>query len=71
MTVERGIVKWFDEEKNFGFITPEVGQDIFFHRADLDTVGEKTVDKGERVEFEIGQGPKGREAKHVRVIEET
>ncbi len=69
MAEERGTVKWFDEEKNYGFITPDVGhQDIFFHRNDLDTL-EKTIEKGERVEFEIGKGAKGQEAKHIRLLE--
>lgn len=67
---EHGTVKWFDEEKNYGFIAPDAAghKDIFFHRTDLDTL-EKTIDKGERVEFEIGQGPKGQEAKHIRLLE--
>lgn len=66
MEPERGTVKWFDEGKGYGFITPDSGhKDLFFHRSDLDNM-EKTVDKGERVEFEIGDGPKGKQAKKVR-----
>ena len=64
----RGVVKWFDEIKNYGFITPDLGkQDIFFHRTDLDSI-EKTVEKGTRVEYEVGQGPKGPQAKNIRAI---
>lgn len=64
----RGIVKWYDEVKNYGFITPDMGgKDIFFHRTDLETL-EQTVEKGARVEYEIGQGPKGPQAKAIRAI---
>lgn len=70
MAKERGIVKWFDEVKSYGFITPDSGsKEIFFHRVDLDTL-EQTIEKGERVEFEMGQGPKGVEAKHITIFEE-
>ena len=64
----RGIVKWYDEAKNYGFITPDLGnKDIFFHRTDLETEGQ-TVEKGARVEYEVGQGAKGPQAKAVRAI---
>jgi len=69
MAFERGIIKWFDEDKGYGFITSDISHDdIFFHRSDLDTL-EQTIDKGERVEYEPGLGPQGKEAKHVRPIE--
>jgi len=68
MEPEHGTVKWYDEEKGYGFITPDSGhQDLFFHRSDLNTL-EKTIDKGERVEYEIGTGPKGKQAKNVRPL---
>ena len=64
----RGIVKWYDEVKNFGFITPDLnGKDIFFHRTDIEDL-EQTVEKGARVEYEVGQGDKGPQAKSVRSI---
>ena len=70
MEKERGTVKWFDEVKNYGFITPDIGKkDIFFHKNDLDML-EKTVEQGQRVEFEKGMGPKGPEAKHITTLEE-
>lgn len=70
MATERGTVRWFDEEKNYGFIDPDVGEkDVFFHRSDLDTL-ERTIMPGDRVEYESEKGPKGMEAKHVRVFEE-
>jgi CspA family cold shock protein len=68
MDRERGIVKWYDEVKNYGFITPELGgKDIFFHRTDLETL-DQVVEKGARVEYEVGQGPKGPQARQIRPI---
>ncbi len=68
MARERGIVKWFDEVKNYGFITPDIGgKDIFFHRTDLETL-EQTVENGTRVEYEVGQGTKGPQAKKITAI---
>lgn len=70
MDRERGTVKWYDEAKNYGFITPNHGgKDIFFHRTDLETL-EQTVEKGAMVEYEAGQGPKGPQAKAIRPIME-
>ena len=70
MATERGTVRWFDEEKNYGFIDLDVGKkDVFFHRKDLDTL-EKTIMPGDRVEFELEKGPKGLEAKHVHLFED-
>lgn len=67
---EHGMVKWFDEAKGYGFITPDSNQkDIFFHRSNIDML-ERIVDKGERVEFEVGQGRQGPEARHVRSLQE-
>jgi cold shock protein len=63
----RGVVKWFDEIKSYGFITPESGKDIFFHRSDLNTL-EGTIEKGAQVEFEIGEGPKGPQARKITPI---
>lgn len=64
----RGIVKWFDEAKNYGFITPDLGgKDIFFHRSDLESL-EQNIEKGARVEYEVGQGPRGPQAKQVRSL---
>lgn len=69
MAREQGTVKWFDEQKSYGFITPDVGhQDIFFYRTDIDNL-EQLVEKGERVDYEVGTGPKGQQAKNVRPLE--
>lgn len=67
---EKGMVKWFDENKGYGFITPDSGhKDVFFHRSNIEMV-ERKVDKGERVQFEIGQGRQGPEARHVCSLQE-
>ncbi len=68
MDRERGIIKWFDEIKNYGFITPDHGgKDLFFHRTDIETI-EKSIEQGERVEYEVGSGTKGPQAKAIRGI---
>jgi cold shock protein len=68
--IETGIVKWFNELENYGFITPDVGhQEIFFHRSDLNTLGQ-AIETGERVEYEISKGPQGWEAKQIRSLSE-
>ena len=68
MARERGIVKWYDEVKNYGFITPDSGgKDIFFHRTDLETL-EQTIENGIRVEYEVGQGTKGPQAKKITAV---
>jgi len=69
--MERGIIKWFDEEKGYGFITADIGnKDYFVHKSDIEDMG-GTVTKGQRVEFEIGQGKKGPMARNVRTLVES
>ncbi|HET7372438.1 MAG TPA: cold-shock protein [Gemmatimonadaceae bacterium] len=61
-----GTVKWFNDQKGFGFITPENGQkDCFVHHSAIQGGGFKTLTEGERVEFEIVQGQKGPAAENV------
>lgn len=68
--MERGTVKWFDEAKGYGFITQEVGnKDIYVHRANVETMTQ-SLEKGDRVQFEVGEGRKGPEAKHVKLLNE-
>jgi CspA family cold shock protein len=71
--MERGTVSWFDPVKGFGFIIPDVPhqgkKDFFVHKSSVETL-DQTLEKGDRVEFEIGEGAKGPEAKSVRLIEE-
>jgi cold shock protein len=61
----RGKVKWFNNQKGYGFITPEEGKDVFVHYSALQGEGYKSLDEGQEVEFEIEQGPKGEQAKNV------
>ncbi len=60
-----GTVKWFSNQKGYGFITPEEGNDVFVHHSEIQSEGYKTLEEGEKVEFEITDGPKGDQAKNV------
>ena len=60
-----GVVKWFDSEKGFGFISVEDGDDVFVHFSAIQDDGYKTLDEGQQVEFEVENGPKGFQAAHV------
>jgi len=62
----QGIVKWFNAEKGFGFITPdEGGNDLFVHHSAIETQGFRTLDEGQRVSYTAGQGQKGPQATQV------
>jgi CspA family cold shock protein len=62
-----GTVKWFDEKKGFGFIIPEEGgDDLFVHHSNIVTEGFRTLNDGQKVEFEAAQGKKGLEATEVK-----
>ena len=61
----RGKVKWFSNQKGYGFITPESGKDVFVHYSVIQGDGYKSLEEGQEVEFEIEQGPKGEQAKNV------
>lgn len=65
----QGTVKWFNESKGYGFITVD-GQDgdVFVHYSAIQTHGFKTLEEGQRVQFEIAQGPKGPQAETVNAI---
>src|SRR5436190_15739652 len=63
-----GTVKFFNAEKGYGFISREQGEDVFVHFSAIQGDGYKTLDEGQRVEFDVAQGRKGQEAQNVRVI---
>lgn len=65
----QGTVKWFNAEKGYGFITPdEGGQDLFVHHSAIQVQGFRTLDEGQRVSFEVGQGQKGPQATNVQKV---
>jgi CspA family cold shock protein len=61
----KGKVKWFNNQKGYGFITPESGNDVFVHHSAIQGEGYKSLEEGAEVEFEITQGPKGEQATNV------
>lgn len=64
----KGTVKWFNEEKGFGFITAEDGKDVFAHFSAIQKDGFKKLTEGESVEFDVTQGPKGPQATNIKSI---
>ena len=65
----QGTVKWFNESKGFGFITPDGGgEDLFAHFSEIQSAGFKTLQEGQRVEFTVAQGAKGPQATQIRPI---
>jgi CspA family cold shock protein len=65
---ETGTVKWFNASKGYGFISREVGEDVFVHYSAIEGGGFRSLDEGQRVEFNVEQGPKGLQATQVRAI---
>ena len=63
-----GTVKFFNAQKGYGFISREGGADVFVHFSNIDMKGFKTLEEGQAVEFEVGQGKKGDEALNVRAV---
>jgi len=66
--VAQGTVKWFNNEKGYGFIAVYGGQDVFVHYSAIQSDGYRSLDEGQRVEFEVAQGPKGPQADAVRIV---
>ena len=65
-----GTVKWFNAEKGFGFIAPDDGSaDVFAHFSAITGSGYRSLEEGQKVEFEVAQGPKGLQAENVRRME--
>ncbi|MDA3862049.1 MAG: cold-shock protein [Melioribacteraceae bacterium] len=65
---KEGTVKWFNSSKGFGFISQDNGEDVFVHFQAIVSDGYKTLDEGQKVEFEVSQGQKGLQASDVKVI---
>jgi CspA family cold shock protein len=61
-----GTVKWFNDAKGYGFISQEGGEDVFVHHTAINMDGFRTLKEGEKVEFDVVQGPKGLQAANVR-----
>jgi CspA family cold shock protein len=66
---QTGTVKWFSDSKGYGFISREVGEDVFVHHSAIEGGGFRSLREGQRVEFSVEQSPKGPRATRVRVLE--
>jgi len=66
--MEQGVVKWFNASKGFGFIKRESGEDVFVHFKAIVGSGYKSLNEGDRVQFEVQKGPKGLQASNVTVL---
>ena len=63
-----GTVKWFNDAKGFGFIQQDGGKDVFVHHTAIQSEGFRSLQEGQRVEFEVKKGPKGLQAANVRAV---
>lgn len=68
MSITTGTVKWFNESKGFGFISPESGPDVFAHFSAIQGDGFKTLAEGQKVEFTVTQGKKGPQAENIIAV---
>ena len=63
-----GTVKWFNNDKGYGFISQEGGEDVFVHYSAIQSEGYKSLEEGQSVSFDVTQGPKGKQAANVRPL---
>ena len=63
-----GTVKWFNADKGYGFISREGAEDVFVHFSAIQSTGFRTLEEGQRVEFDVAPGRKGEEAQNVRLV---
>ncbi|AXU54317.1 TPA: cold-shock protein [Clostridioides difficile] len=66
--MNNGIVKWFNNEKGFGFITMEGGDDVFAHFSAIQTSGFKSLEEGQKVSFDIVKGARGHQAENITIL---
>ncbi|MFN0109856.1 MAG: cold-shock protein [Blastocatellia bacterium] len=66
--MQEGTVKWFNDSKGFGFISREGGPDVFVHHAEIKSEGFRSLSEGDKVEFDVVDGPKGPMAKNVSKV---
>ncbi len=64
----KGTVKWFNAKKGYGFISTDEGSDVFVHHSDIQEDGFRTLNEGQKVEFEVAEGPKGVHARNVKKV---
>jgi cold shock protein len=64
----QGTVKWFNAEKGYGFVQQDEGPDVFVHYSQIQVDGHRSLDEGQRVEFDVSQGTKGPQADNVRPL---
>jgi CspA family cold shock protein len=69
LVVAQGTVKWFNAEKGYGFIAVDGGPDVFVHYSAIQSEGYRSLEEGQRVEFEVTQGQKGPQADQVRTLQ--
>jgi CspA family cold shock protein len=66
--MDSGTVKWFNNAKGFGFIEREEGPDVFVHYSAIESSGYRSLEDGQKVEFEVVEGPKGLQANNVKMV---